>query len=89
MYYVYIIESKKTGQYYTGQTSDLQKRIVRHNSGRVVSTRNGRPWKLKYSEELDSRQKALLLERKLKALKKREALEKYMENNTRGVAQSG
>ena len=89
MYYVYIIESKKTGQYYTGQTSDLQKRIDRHNSGRVVSTRNGRPWKLKYSEELDSRQKAVILEGKLKALKKREALEKYMENNARGVAQSG
>lgn len=31
-YYVYILQSDLTGKMYTGQTSDLEKRIKKHNS---------------------------------------------------------
>lgn len=45
MYYVYILKltNKRT---YTGCTSNLKKRIVRHNKGLVISTRDHLPVKL-------------------------------------------
>ncbi len=36
MYFVYLIESLKNGQYYVGQTQDLEERIKRHNQGRNI-----------------------------------------------------
>ncbi|MFA5831680.1 MAG: GIY-YIG nuclease family protein [Candidatus Paceibacterota bacterium] len=33
MYYTYLLESKKDGQWYTGYTKDLQKRFLEHNQG--------------------------------------------------------
>ncbi len=49
MWYVYVLESK-TKNWYIGSTKDLQKRILRHNSGGNKSTRYGIPWKLIYCE---------------------------------------
>ena len=88
MYYVYIIESESTGKFYIGQTNHVQKRLERHNKGRVKSTRGRGPWKLKYFFVQETRKNAVSLEQKLKNLKKRELLIKYCEN-ARGVAQSG
>jgi len=50
MWYVYVLLSKKTGNWYIGSTRDLQKRILRHNSGKNKSTKHGIPWKLIYCE---------------------------------------
>ncbi len=36
MYYVYLLESEKDGRYYIGQTHDVSKRFIYHNSGRSV-----------------------------------------------------
>ncbi|QYH39290.1 GIY-YIG nuclease family protein [Algoriphagus sp. NBT04N3] len=36
---VYILFSERLGKYYVGQTSDLDKRLKRHNSGRERFTR--------------------------------------------------
>ena len=33
MYHTYIIQSQKTGRYYTGSCHDLDIRIKRHNDG--------------------------------------------------------
>jgi predicted GIY-YIG superfamily endonuclease len=43
-YWVYAIESEASVQIYIGQTSDLENRLKRHNSGEVYSTRAQRPW---------------------------------------------
>ena len=32
MYYVYLIYSRKSGKYYIGYTSDLRKRLSKHNT---------------------------------------------------------
>lgn len=90
MFFVYVIESKNTGKFYIGQTKNLNDRVTRHNKERVTSTKNKGPWELKYSKEVENRSEAVLLEKKLKAFKKREALVRFFEDNKfRGVAQSG
>jgi len=49
-YFVYVIESAKNGHLYTGQTTDLIKRLKEHNQGLNFSTKSGRPWGLIYYE---------------------------------------
>jgi len=50
MYYVYVIWSKNTGRLYKGCTVDLRKRVSEHNQGKVMSTKNGKPWRVIYYE---------------------------------------
>lgn len=49
-WYVYLLLSKKTGQWYVGSTKNLQKRILKHNAGKNSSTKYGMPWRLIYCE---------------------------------------
>lgn len=90
MYYVYIIESLQSKRYYIGQTFDLEKRIERHNKGRNISTKAFRPWKLKWWKEFEKRADAIVVEKRVKGIKKREGIERFVkENKFRGVAQPG
>ncbi len=89
-FYVYILESLKTGRYYVGQTEDLEKRLSRHNSSVNKATKSGVPWNLKWWKAFDTRSESVREEKVLKALKKRRAIENHVERNSyRGVAQSG
>ena len=65
-YSVYILFSKITKRYYTGQTQDIDNRISEHNSGETTSIKNGIPWKLVWVMEVGSRSEAVLLESKIK-----------------------
>ncbi|WP_242204230.1 GIY-YIG nuclease family protein [Aestuariivivens insulae] len=81
-YFVYILYSENHDTYYKGQTSDLTKRLERHNSGSEKSTSKYRPWKLVWKTEKPNRSQALILERKLKNLSKERTkafIEKYQE----------
>jgi len=64
--YVYILYSETRSGYYVGQTTDIEKRLKRHNSGKVISTRGGLPWELVLQLEVPTRSEAMLLERKIK-----------------------
>jgi len=68
-FYTYLLESESDGKLYIGQTSDLEKRIERHNSGGSCYTKGKGPWKLIFSMEISTRREALLMERKLKNFK--------------------
>lgn len=35
MFYVYLLEETSSGDLYTGYTSDLKKRLVEHNAGKI------------------------------------------------------
>ncbi|WP_339816599.1 GIY-YIG nuclease family protein [uncultured Algoriphagus sp.] len=72
---VYILFSERLGKYYVGQTSDLDKRLKRHNSGRERFTRLGTPWVLVHSELTNSRAEAMKLEKKIKNLGAKRYLE--------------
>ncbi len=51
MVYVYIIQSQKDNGYYIGITKDISQRVDKHNRGAVRSTKNRKPFVLKYTEE--------------------------------------
>ena len=65
-FYVYILQSKKDGNFYTGYTFDLNKRINEHNSGKVKSTLYRRPLCMVYFESCINQQDALHREKYLK-----------------------
>ena len=46
MFYVYAIESIKTGRIYIGQTKDIEIRLRIHNKSQVKSTAKEIPWKI-------------------------------------------
>ena len=51
MYFVYLLESINTGKWYIGYTpDDVYKRLEKHNSGLVISTKPYRPWRVIYYE---------------------------------------
>jgi putative endonuclease len=79
---VYILKSSVTDKYYIGQTSDIDKRLLYHNSGYSKSTKAGIPWKLVYSENFDTRQQAMNREAELKKYKSRVMIEKIIGENT-------
>ena len=67
MYYVYVIQSKKDKQFYTGLTRDLQNRLREHNSGGVPSTKKRGPFELIYYEACLNEQDGLAREKYLKS----------------------
>lgn len=85
---VYILQSERDGSYYVGQTSDVEKRLERHNRGTERSTRGRGPWKLVYLEAYGTRGEAMQREAEIKARKKRAYIEKLIAAH-RGVAQPG
>ena len=66
-YYVYVLQSEKDGNWYTGYTSDLKKRLQEHNKGYNFSTKNRRPRKLIYYEASLNENDAKARERYLKS----------------------
>lgn len=63
MYYVYVLHSKADRRLYIGSTADLKKRLTKHKTGYVRTTKNRRPLQLIYYE-------AYLLEREAKRREK-------------------
>jgi len=66
MYIVYVLYSRSSLKYYTGQTDNLDNRLCRHNSGLSLSTKSGKPWELIYQIQFSTRSEAMLLEQKIK-----------------------
>jgi putative endonuclease len=67
MFYVYVLQSKKDGKLYTGFTSDLKKRLLKHNFGKVFSTKNRRPLLCIYVEICLNEKDAKIREKYLKS----------------------
>lgn len=67
VFYVYILQSLKDRSFYIGYTPDLKKRLVKHNNGQVISTKDKVPWRLIYYEAYLHRKDATGRERFLKS----------------------
>ena len=50
MFYTYVLQSEKDGDFYIGFTIDLKQRFDNHQRGAVESTKYRRPLKLIYYE---------------------------------------
>jgi putative endonuclease len=66
MQYVYVV-SNKSGQWYTGCTNDLKRRITEHNSGKSTYTKYRGPYDLIYYEASLSDKDAYTREKYLKS----------------------
>ncbi|OGJ03533.1 endonuclease [Candidatus Nomurabacteria bacterium RIFCSPLOWO2_12_FULL_41_10] len=81
IYHLYILKcADKT--LYTGITTDLKRRIIEHNSGKLGAryTRSRRPVKLVYSRRFRNRSAASREEARIKSLKRVHKLELINKN---------
>ena len=67
-YTVYILYSSKDKRLYVGCTSNIEKRLKRHQDGQVPATANRRPINLIHTEKSESKEDAFNRERFLKSL---------------------
>lgn len=66
-YFVYVLKSKKDGNFYTGFSEDPERRLKEHNSGKTKSLFFRRPLALIYKEEYDDELQARRREKFLKS----------------------
>lgn len=86
-YYTYMVECSD-GTYYTGYTTNLEKRIKAHNTGKTGAkyTRTRRPVKLIYYEEYETLHDALSREAGIKRLTRKQKEELRLQGGCgRGV----
>ncbi|HBQ25943.1 MAG TPA: endonuclease [Syntrophomonas sp.] len=74
MHYIYILECND-GSLYTGYTTDLKKRVMKHNQGKASKyTRSRLPVHCIYTEEYPSKSEALKREQEIKKLSRPQKL---------------
>ncbi|MBI2438241.1 MAG: GIY-YIG nuclease family protein [Lentisphaerae bacterium] len=86
VFYVYILNSQKTGRYYVGSTQNIEKRVQEHNEGKTPSTRSGVPWELVRVGRFESRSEAIRQERRIKLRRISRYLESLQINKQTGCS---
>jgi len=90
MFFVYVLQSLKDGKLYIGHTGNVLKRLARHNSGQVQSTKSRRPFKLIGYKAYKSRNEARWVEFNLKrhSDKKKKFIELLQKESHRPISDS-
>ena len=65
-YYTYVLRSLKDSNIYIGWTNNSKTRLIKHNSGKIRSTKSRKPFELVYYEACSDRHKAILREKQFK-----------------------
>nr|WP_294780943.1 GIY-YIG nuclease family protein [uncultured Flavobacterium sp.] len=68
---VYILFSESKNKFYIGFTSNLEKRIIRHNQKSKGFTGNTNDWKVVYTEKYETKELAHKRELQIKSWKNR------------------
>ena len=84
MYYLYILQSEKDGNLYSGYTKDLKQRFDQHTLGYVESTKDRRPLKLIYYEACIMKEDALKREKYFKTYHGKMFLKKRLKSYLTG-----
>lgn len=66
MYYTYVLRSHKDNNLYIGSTSNIDRRLVEHNSGKNRSTKYRRPLTIVYFEKYKTLEESKMRERQFK-----------------------
>jgi len=78
-YFVYILRSESTSQYYIGHTSDIDRRISQHNDANYQGSKHIKrvegPWRCVYKEQYATRSAAMKGEKEIKGKKSRSYIE--------------
>ena len=65
---VYVLRSvRDPARFYTGLTSNLERRLIDHNDGRCAHTADGRPWQVDLFLHFADESRAVKFERYLKS----------------------
>lgn len=80
MHCVYLLLSQKDDNFYTGVTSNLERRVKEHNSGSNLSTKGRTPLDLIYYEAYLLRSDAEARERYLKTSMGKRVIKKQLSN---------
>ncbi len=84
-HFVYILYSEKIDRYYIGYTSDVQKRLLFHNSDKnKIWSKRGRPWKLMITIPYEDKSSALKAEKQIKRMKSKKYIEDVIKNGQLG-----
>ena len=75
---VYILQSLKDRGYYVGHTSNIERRLSEHNSGKTKSLKHRIPFAIIYTEKFRTRKEAKIRERQIKSYKGGEAFLKLI-----------
>jgi len=78
MYYLYILQSEKDNNFYTGTTGNLERRIKEHQAGKNISTSYRRPLRLIYYEAYVLKEDAEAREKYLKTSMGRRVIRKQI-----------
>ena len=78
MFTAYILYSKIRDRYYIGSTSDMAKRLGKHNTNHKGFTGKVGDWAVVYTEVFASREDAVRREKQIKSWKSRVAIEKLL-----------
>jgi putative endonuclease len=54
MYTIYILQSLKDNRTYVGYSADVNRRLSEHNNGKVTATKNRKPFKIIFTEKIDT-----------------------------------
>ncbi len=80
MFFVYVLYSVKFDKIYIGHTSDIEKRLLQHNSGKHRYTKRYIPWIIIYFEKFDTRAEAMKREKELKSHQGRKFIREQLLN---------
>ncbi|MCA9404992.1 MAG: GIY-YIG nuclease family protein [Candidatus Omnitrophica bacterium] len=80
MAFVYILQSRKNGNYYIGSTDNIEQRIKQHQKGRVISTKGLLPVDIVFKQACDDIKTARLVEKRIKRLKRKDYIQKIIED---------
>lgn len=70
MFYIYILKSESSVQFYKGFTSNPIARLYEHNSGFTRYTKGKGPWVMVFLQQFESKSEALIQEKRIKKLNK-------------------
>ncbi|MGM0377507.1 MAG: GIY-YIG nuclease family protein [Bacteroidota bacterium] len=77
MYKVYALKSIHKKYIYVGLTSNIEKRLQRHNAGLEKTTKHYAPFRIIYTKDCQNREDAREFEKKLKTTKGKRFLRKF------------
>lgn len=77
---VYILRNRVNKCFYIGSTADFNKRLRQHEKGKDQSSKIVKPFDLVFTQGFSSLKAAREVERKLKSYKRRDFIEKIIED---------
>ena len=81
MFYVYVLQSQVADRFYVGYSEVPDRRLNEHNSGKVKSTRNFRPWMKIYQEEFETELLAIRRERYIMSMKSKKFIQQLVDTS--------